>query len=74
MSEKPLLRLGFKSHPALVGTQGLQVQLELLCKSPGHLWGNTQVRVQDDLINCLVSQGNGLHSSIAQLDDVTLVG
>ena len=45
-----------------------------MCKSPGHLWGNTQVRVQDDLINSFVSQGNGLQSSIAQLDDVRLVG
>ena len=51
----------------------LQVELGLLCKSPGQLLGNTQVHVQDDLTDPLVSQGNGLHDSIAQLDDITLV-
>ena len=65
---------GLNPHPALVGTQGLQVELGLLCKSPGQLLGNTQLCVQDELINCLVSHGNGLHNSIAQLYDVTLVG
>ena len=65
---------GLKPQPALVGTQCLHIELRLLCKSPGQLLGNTLVCVQDELINCLVSHGNGLHNLIAQLYDVTLVG
>ena len=61
-------------HSQLWLAHRVSVQIELLCKSPGHLWGNMQVRGQDDLINCLVSQRNGLHRSIPQLDDVTVVG
>ena len=54
----------------------LQVELGLLCTSPGQLLGNRQVHVPvpDDLIDPLVNQGNGFHSSIEHLVDVKLVG
>ena len=68
-----LLLPGRASPSILACCAALQVELGLVCKSPGQLLGNTQVHVQDDLSDPLVSQGNGLHNSIAQLDDITLV-
>ena len=47
------------------GRQGLQVELRLLYKSSAQPLGNTQLRMQGDLINSLVRQGNGMSDFVA---------
>ena len=46
---------------------GLQVELGLLCKSPGQCVADMQNHVQEHSVDPFISWGNRLHNSIAQL-------